>query len=132
VGTTGRTSRRSPNGQLWETLASEDAFLTSHGSIALYQGTTLVGPHRPKDDLGFSPWGTLFPRVSKTPLGAPCKSVPARAGRSQIENPITQTHLASSLPQNPFDSQQILLGIHPDRIERSMHHMDADSFLQQP
>jgi hypothetical protein len=42
------------------------------------------------------------------------------------------THLASPLPQNPFDSQQILLGIHPDRIERGMPHMDTDPFLQQP
>jgi hypothetical protein len=77
--------------------------------------------------------GVRFFLVSaKHPLGAPCKSVPARAGPFRMENPITQTHLASPLPQNPFDSQQILLGIHPDRIERSMRHMDTDSFLQQP
>jgi hypothetical protein len=40
--------------------------------------------------------------------------------------------LASPLAQNPFHSQQILLGIHPDRIERSVPHVDTDPFLQQP
>jgi hypothetical protein len=40
--------------------SAERAGFPTHGSHALYQGTTLVGPLSPNKDLGFSPWA-FFP-----------------------------------------------------------------------
>jgi hypothetical protein len=50
-----------------------------HGSDALYQGTTSVGPQNMEKELGFSPWAKFRPTPTPTEhaKGAPaCPGVP--------------------------------------------------------
>ena len=56
-----RTSiaQSTPGRRIWETRE----FSPRHGSDALYQGTTLVGPHRSNKNPGFSPWAFFAHRI---------------------------------------------------------------------